>query len=415
MPEKASEPPILQERRALALLAIAPLMTVANAAISPALPGLEARFASDPYAEILTRMLVPAPSLAVILLGPLSGLWVDRHGRLKLLLVGLGLFAATGSAGLFLPDLRWIFASRLALGVAVAMVMTAAGALSGDFFTGGRRTAFMGLQISARNFGALAFILPAGWLAAVSPELAFAVYLVGAPTLLFAWLALRREPGPHAGSASRIGSDEEARANWRPLILALAALQMLTTLLFFLTPTQTPFFLDALGYDSARMTGATLGTVMFCGGVAALSHNRITRACGFGGAYAVGYALMSTGFAVLPLGREPLAIFASAAAIGAGFAIVMPNFNTIALNLAPAARRGFAIGIVTTALYLGQVVSPLLSNPSIAAFGFERTYYAAAGLLGALSLICALYAAASARASRARPMVETDTAPRRIR
>jgi MFS family permease len=107
--------PIWQDPRAVALLMAASLTTMANATISPALPGLERMFADDPNAAILTRLLVAAPSLSVAICAPLVGLVADRQGRRPLLLAGIILFVIAGCAGLFLPDLPSIFASRLVL------------------------------------------------------------------------------------------------------------------------------------------------------------------------------------------------------------------------------------------------------------------------------------------------------------
>ena len=77
---------------------------------------------------------------------------------------------------LVLPDLPTIFLSRLVLGIAVALIMTAQTALVGDYFSGEDRNALTGLQISARNFGGLVFISLAGWAATLSPRLPFAIY-----------------------------------------------------------------------------------------------------------------------------------------------------------------------------------------------------------------------------------------------
>ena len=90
------ERPIWQEPRAIALLLAASLTTMANATISPALPGIERLFADDPNAALLTRLLVPAPSLSVALFAPLAGMAADRLGRRVMLLVGVMLFVVAG-------------------------------------------------------------------------------------------------------------------------------------------------------------------------------------------------------------------------------------------------------------------------------------------------------------------------------
>src|SRR3954469_4960505 len=105
-----SRRPVCQDPRAVALLMAASLTTMANATISPALPGLERLFADDPNAAMMVRLLVPAPSLSVALCAPFAGLAADRYGRRRLLLAGVILFVIAGSAGLGLPDLPTIFA-----------------------------------------------------------------------------------------------------------------------------------------------------------------------------------------------------------------------------------------------------------------------------------------------------------------
>ena len=392
------EAAVWRDPRAVALLLAATLTVMANATISPALPGLESRFAEDPHAEMLTRLLVPAPSLTVALCAPLAGLAADRFGRRWLLLAGMVLFVITGSAGLFLPDLPTIFASRLALGVAVAMIMTAQTALIGDYFTGAPRSAMMGLQISVRNFGGLVFITLAGWLALTSPRLPFAVYALAALFLPFVWASIRDTQPPRHDTAPG-GASAAAHAGhpaWRVLILALALLQLTTNMTFFVVPTQLPFFFVSLDYESASMTGAALGTVMLTGGCAALAYGRMTRRLGHAGTLALGFALLALGFTLLAAGSGRATIFAGAAAIGAGYATVLPNFVALALALAPARHRGLAGGILTTAIFLGQFCSPFLSIPAIDALGFGGTFGWTAALLAALALASGLAGALAA-------------------
>lgn len=256
---------IWQEPRAIALLVAASLTTMANATISPALPGIERLFVDDPNAALLTRLLVPAPSLSVALFAPLAGFAADRIGRRLMLLAGVVLFVIAGCAGLVLPDLPSIFASRFVLGIAVALIMTAQTALVGDYFTGDARNALTGLQISARNFGGLVFISLAGWAAALSPRLPFAIYGLAALALPLMWLAIVEPPRISALAGAAPAKGQEGHASWRSLLAALVLLQGLTNMIFFLMPTQISFFLEARGYESAVMTGTVLGLLMISG------------------------------------------------------------------------------------------------------------------------------------------------------
>ena len=80
------------------------------------------------------------------------------------------------------------------------------------------------------------------------------------------------------------------------------------------------------------------------GGGVALLYPRIQRAVGHAGVFALGYAAMALGFLQLVLAATTLPIFGAAAAIGAGYALVSPPFIALALNLAPARKRGLAGG-----------------------------------------------------------------------
>lgn len=381
--------PVWQDRRAIALLMAASLTTMANATIAPALPGLERLFAGDPNAALLTRLLVPAPSLSVAFFAPLAGIAADRIGRRQLLLFGVVLFVISGCAGFILPDLPSIFASRLVLGIAVALIMTAQTALIGDYFTGDDRSALTGLQISARNLGGLVFILAAGWAATLSPRLPFAIYGLAAAFLPLMWLVIVDPPRmPSVAGARPSDGEDDHRAWWSPLAL-LVLLQGATNMIFFLMPTQLSFFLDAQGYDSAVMTGASLGVLMLAGGGSALLYPRIQRRVGYAGIFALGYGAMAPGFLVLLLAETAPAIFGAAAAIGAGYALVSPSFVTLALNLAPARKRGLAGGVLTASVFIGQFCSPLAGTPLIAGYGYPALFGGTAVLLAIMTVTAA--------------------------
>lgn len=397
---KANEVALWRDRRAVALLMAATLTVMANATISPALPELQKLFAGDPNAPLLTRLLVTAPSLSIALLAPLVGLAVDTVGRRVPLLAGIMLFVIAGSAGLYLPDLPSIFLSRIALGVAVALIMTAQTALIGDYFSGEVRIALTGLQISARNFGGLIFILVAGMVATVSPRWVFGVYGFALLVLPIAWRVIV-EPlqTPPVGKGTNSSGSDEPR-NWYLPFLGLVALQSITNMFFFIMPTQLPFFLNSKGYTSAALTGMVLSVLMLSGGSVALAYSRIKLTLGYAGVYATGYTAMASGFLLLMIASGPLLFLSGAALVGAGYAAVSPTFIALTLSLAPTSRRGLAGGILTASVFAGQFVSPLLSTPVVMMAGYEGLFLAAAlflAIMAAIALGAALLQGREAR------------------
>lgn len=383
-----------RDPRAIALLMAASLTTMANATISPALPGLERLFADDPNAAMLVRLLVPAPSISVAIFAPFAGLVADRYGRRQMLLAGVILFVLAGCAGLVLPDLPTIFASRLVLGVAVAFIMTAQTALIGDYFKGDDRSALSGLQISARNLGGLVFISLAGWFAAISPRLPFIIYAVAAAFLPLMWKVIKDASRISPVSRARPEDGSSDPSSWGFIFALLVLLQAVTNMIFFVMPTQLSFFFEAAGYSSPVMTGSALGILMLSGGSSALLYGRVQRAIGYAGVFALGYGAMASGFVLLALAAMPLAWFVGAAAVGAGYALVSPSFVTLALGLAPLRWRGTAGGYLTASVFIGQFCSPLLSTPMVVTYGYEGLFHitswlAAAMAVAALSKACA--------------------------
>lgn len=388
MPFSLSSTSVLRDPRGVALLLAATLTTMANATISPALAGLELRFADHPHVEMLTRLLVPAPSISVVLFAPFVGILADRVGRRALLLLGVVLFVVSGLAGVVLPDLNSIFASRLMMGVAVALIMTAQTALIGDYFEGDQRQQLMGLQISARNFGGFVAIFLAGLLASIAPQYAFLLYGLAALFLPLMWWVIA---DPQRLSAAQQAANDRAMpapvAGWQLVLFAMILLQTLTSMIFFVMPTQLPFFLQSMGLDAALATGNALGALTISGGIAALLYARLHKKVGAAGTLGLGYGFMAAGFFVLAFATGFWSVFAGATLVGWGFASVMPNFVSIALKVTPAQHRGRAGGLLTMSVFLGQIISPFASMALITQFGFS-------GLYGLIALVLALFAVA---------------------
>lgn len=376
---------LLRDPRALALLLAATLTIMANATISPSLPQLQALFSDQPNAAVLTPLLVTAPSLLVAILAPFAGLVADRFGRRKPLLIGVLLFGITGSAGLYLPSLPAIFVSRLALGLAVALIMTAQSALIGDYFSGEARGRFMGYQIAATNFGGFLCLTLAGWLATVSPRLPFAIYGVALLYVPVIWRAITDNPSI-ADSHHEL-SESPAAGGWPLMVTAIAALAGLTMMLFYVMPTQFPFFLSNIGHKDPSTAGVLLGALTLSGGIVALNFGAARARLGRVATPALGYLVMASGFVLLIGARELGLLLVDAMVIGGGFAFIIPSVFALMLDVVPENRRGVASGAITTSLFLGQFLSPLTLQPITELWGYAGLFGLAGGMLALLGVL----------------------------
>lgn len=397
-PNVRPETSLWRDVTALALLLTASLKIMANATISPALPALEASFSGEPGAAYLVRFLVSAPSLTVVLVAPLAGLAIDRFGRSWLLMAGVLVFALSGSAGAYLNDLTAILASRLLLGVALAFTMTAQVALAGDLFQGNRRSAFMGGQVVAINFGGFLFIGGAGLLAGVSPRLPFVIYALPLLLLPLLWPVMKQEyryrkTAPDVPTSLTTAATEVLAAqagSWLVYAFGLAGLSMVTVMIFFLMPSQLPFYLEASGFDGATGTALGLGALTLSGAFTALKFAAIRGRLGLPITFSAGFLIMGCGFATLAMYPAWEFIIPGCALIGVGYAFVQPALFLAALDIAPAARRGTVSGMITTSMFLGQIVSPFVFTPALQSYGFVAVY----GACGAAFVVFASLALA---------------------
>ncbi|SES69421.1 MFS transporter [Paracoccus homiensis] len=396
---------LLRDPRAWGLMAAAMLTIMSNATITPSLPGIEARFQDNPMAATLTRLLITAPSLLVAVTAPFAGGLTDRLGRRRPLLVGLIIYALAGTAGLYLNSLEAILASRLMLGLGVAAIMTAQAALVGDYFEGPERGRLMGYQMAATNIGGLVFVTTAGALAAQDARLPFAIY--GLAALLLPVLASVLPEPPRARSDAAGGGHvlDDAEPGWQGVVAVMAIAAGLTFVVFYAVPTQVPYHLQHEGLGDPRAAGYVMGAMMASAAVMSVVSGWIRPWLGRIGTPVSGYLSLAAGFAGLSIGHSLELAMLSTALIGAGLGLCMPTFITTALNVTPARHRGLITGLVTSAIFLGQFISPLASQPLVSHLGYSGAFrigaFAFVGLAVALTVTLQRQRAVSAQAARA--------------
>ena len=86
----------------------------------------------------------------------------DRFGRRRMLLAALLVQSAFGLAAYLLDDLYLILATRVAVGIAEATIMTTANALLGDYFHTDERKKWLSYQSIVGPIAASSLILAGG-------------------------------------------------------------------------------------------------------------------------------------------------------------------------------------------------------------------------------------------------------------
>ncbi|WP_331374461.1 MFS transporter [Sinorhizobium chiapasense] len=372
--------------RNLTLLCVSALTIMSGATISASLPGIEARFAETEGAALLSRLMLTLPAIFIAALAPVAGVIADRFGRKRLLLLSLVVFALAGSSGLVLDNLPALLAGRAVLGISVAGIMTTATALVGDFFEGAARDRYMGFQAAFVGIGGAIFLSGGGLLADIHWRGPFAIYCL-AFALLPAVLALIPEPHRTAVSHSVEVKAAPRHGFALPLVLVLFA-ACLHFAIFYMLPTQLPFYLKSLGIAQPSRAGIAIGAGQVVGVLAALSFSRVRSQIGRMGVFALGFAALGAGYIGLGSAQSYAGILAATAITGISMGLMTPNLSASLLAIAPPALRGRLSGALIAAIFAGQFVSPLASQPLVRDWGYAAAFTGAGALLGVLALIC---------------------------
>lgn len=399
VPARQQAPPTRAARAAV--LASATLTLMAAAIIAPGLPAMSEEFAEAPGGGLLVRFVLTITSLAIAVSAPVSGLIADRVGRRSLLVSGLVLYAVSGTAGFFAPDLYVLLATRALLGVAVGGIMTAVSATITDWFDGARRVSFLGLQQAFASLGGVVFLPLGGILAGVDWRAPFWLYSVSAAVAVLAFVALRE--GPRGGRGT--GAAGETPPRGRPprrsgtgRIAGVYVLALVATLAFYMGPTQLPFLLKDFGSGSG-VAGVVVAGSMVSGTFGALAFPYLRRRLATTAITTVSIALLGTGWLLVGTAGTVVQVLAGMLVGGTGVGLVVPNLNLRLSELAPEGRRGRVLSGLVTGVFLGQFLSPLALQPLIHGTGLAAAFTWTGGAMTAGAALGGL-AAGLARQAR---------------
>lgn len=363
------------------------MMTVmAGATIAPSLPEMKAAFPNNPAAETLVKLILTIPGLFIAVTAPFSGWIIDRFGRIRLLVIALFVYAIAGTSGLYLNTLEEIIAGRALLGIAVGGIMTTAVALIGDYFDGPERLSFLGVQAGVMALSGTLFITIGGTLADISWRHPFLIYALPVVTIPLVLIYLKEPPKQElAGSKTT-----EPKAKIPKLAWTIYVLSFLGMAVFYMMPVQVPFLIKELGVLGNAQTGYALGTVMLVGGTVSFNFKRIKNRLTHYQIYGISFLLLGLGYGLVSYASDYITIFPGLIVAGLGAGLIMPNSNLCLVSLAPANVRGRVLGLLTTFIFIGQFLSPVMFQPVVNMSSIsEGFFYLAIALvvLATLSLI----------------------------
>ena len=160
----------------IGIWSISALTSLPGLAVSPILGELSTIF---PHAtELDIQMLTSLPSLLIIQFVLLAGKLAEKRDFIRLLRVGLWLFAASGVLYLFSSKMWQLMAVSALLGIGAGLIIPLSTGLISRYFTGEYRVKQFGYSSAITNMTLVVATAVTGYLAEVHWRLPFVVYLL---------------------------------------------------------------------------------------------------------------------------------------------------------------------------------------------------------------------------------------------
>jgi MFS family permease len=382
------------------LLITSSMVVLGGAALAPALPAIQAHFSEVPNVQFLVRFILTLPALLIAITAPGAGYAVDRFGRKNILIASVILSGVAGFSGYFATSLPIILIGRAFLGIATAGLMIGTTTLITDYYTGGDRSTFLGLQAGFMGLVGTISIILVGFLADGSWNSPFLIYLMPFPILLFVLFVLFEpqlearcaetpatvgEPGSCVGEA--VSSEgrvpawaEEAKPLPVKLLMFTYGTILLVQIIFYVIPIQLPFYFQNLSGASASQSGMAISTMAFVYAIASMSFGRVAKRLDRISVLVIAMILISIGYGFMAMASGLVLIYVGLVTAGAGIGLMVPNLYAWLASEAPPAIRGRVLGGFTTAIFLGQFLSPILSQPVTVAYDVRAVFVVAAAM-----------------------------------
>lgn len=194
----------------IAIWSISALTSLPGLAVSPILGDLTKIFPEATDLDI--QMLTSLPSLLIIPFILLGGKLTEKVDYVRILKIGLWLFAASGILYLISNKMWQLIVVSALLGIGSGLIIPLSTGLVSRYFVGTYRVKQFGLSSAITNFTLVIATAVTGYLAEVSWHLPFLVYLLPLVSILLVGHLKTNQPGTEPVAAGSGNSTPEQSA-----------------------------------------------------------------------------------------------------------------------------------------------------------------------------------------------------------
>ncbi len=363
----------------LVILASATLTVMAGAIIAPVINIMKDGLGVD---QTKIGFIITTHALFIAIFSPMVGSIVDKIGTKKPFVFGLLLYGISGGVGLFVESFSILIASRAALGIAVAFILTPITVMILNLYEGHERNKVMGWRGSANSFGGVFWILIAGVLGGVSWHLPFGLYLLG---IVLGILAIFTVPETQ-NEKKESGTSIFKVLSKSPIIILMYSLIFWAMMLLYLLVIFLPQLLETMDVTDPFHISIFLMIAPLVGGLVSLNYSRIKRYIDYKKIFFVVLFAWTIGYISISQFPSVFVIMLSIGFFGVAMGMSMPAGMVLLGESVEMQYRGRVVSYLGTFGFVGQFASPIIFGPISLRFGLESVFLAA-GIVNAAFLM----------------------------
>ena len=326
---------------------------MAGSIIAPSLQELQRYFIHIDPLQI--KLVLTMPAILIAIFGVPAGWIADKFGRKPVLIAALIIYGLAGISGYFIYNFYWLLFSRACLGVGVAGIMSMATTLAADYFVDKERTKFLGLQSAFMSIGAVLFLVTGGILADISWRLPFIIYGLSFIVLPISMLVII-EPQ----KIEKTNTNGIAQVSDKPALALIFLLGLLSSIFFYVIPTQLPFLLSERFSITNTEVGIAIATTTVASATTALNYSSIKNIFSYKTLLIISFGIMGVGFTGIAYFKTYITILLALGTVGLGAGLIFPSCKLWMLELVSESVRGRTAGTFTSLIFLGHFCSPFL-------------------------------------------------------
>lgn len=350
--------------------------------LPPIMGDLARHFGGGAHGAFIAQMAGTLPLFGVMAGGLIAGWVTERIGLRATLLGAMALFGLSGSAAVWLDNESAFLLARLLMGAAAGLMTTVCNAMVAVWFRGPLRSRMNGYIISAGAIGGIVFVLIAGLTATWWWRGPFLLHGAIVLAFLVPVLVIGRIPAAPPRPAGAIGNLKRLRP-----MLPVCATGFAWFVTMLMSGVKTPFVMAEAGVTNH----GTIGIVYACNAgsvsLASLLFGQLVPRYRPVQVIWLAFLVEAAGMCVVAVATSApqfaLALVINGASVGVGLAAIW----TWGMRRAPHDLVARSLGAMTTSLYLGGAMMPLLTAPYEHLLGTRGQFF---GMAGTIVVIVAL-------------------------